>query len=238
MPALLQDVRFGARQLARQPGFALAAVATLALGIAATTTIYGLVHALVLKPLPYHDAARVTFLLGWDTRRDQMTFNLRYADVTDLGAETTAFSDVAVYRGWNANLSGDALPERVLAYHVTANTFDLLGVEAAIGRTFAADESTPGRHRVVVLSHGLWTRRYGADPGVVGRSIALNGVPFEVIGVTPRTFQFPVFNFKGDLWTPLPLDAAWTTPTRRRSSRSRGWRRAPRYHRRRRPPAP
>ncbi len=214
MPSLLQDLRYGWRTWRAHPGFALAAACTLALGIGATTTVFGLVNALVLRPLPYHDPGRVAFLLGWNTARDQMRFNLPYADSQDLAARRNVFEQVAVYRGWTANLSGGGLPERVTAYRVSANTFRLLGVDAALGRTFAPDEAEPGHDRVVVLSHGLWTRRFGGDPGVVGRTIELNGAPYTVVGVMPRAFEFPVFNFKGDLWTPLAIDASWTPPVR------------------------
>jgi putative ABC transport system permease protein len=204
LSAGLQDLRYAGRQLRRSPGFTLAAAGTLGLGIAATTTVFTLVNALVLRPLPYRDSARVAFLLAWDTRQNEMLFNMSAADAADLATLTDAFSGVAVYRGWNANLSGgSALPERVQAYRVSANTFGLLDVPAALGRTFAADAGGRVDAHQVVLSHGLWMRRFGADPSIVGRTIDLNGEAHTVVGVMPAVFEFPVFNFKGDLWTPL-----------------------------------
>ncbi len=200
----LQDARYAVRQVRRSPAFALAAAGMLGLGIAAATTVFTLVNALALRPLPYADASRVAFLLGWNTRQHQMTFGVSYPDALELGAVDAAFSDVAAYRGWNASLSSDTgLPERVQAYRVTPNTFQTLGVDAAIGRTFAPSAGAAVDASQVVLSHGLWARRFGGDPAVVGRSIDLNGQAYTIVGVMPRAFEFPVFNFKGDLWTPL-----------------------------------
>ncbi len=213
----LQDLRYGARQLRERPGFSLSVAATLALGIAATTTVFGLINALVLRPLPYADPGRVVFLLGWDTQADEMRFNLRYVDAADLAARVPSLDDVAVYRGLSATLAGGAAPERVQAYRVTPNTFDLLGVDAALGRTFTgADVEAAGDH-IAVLSHGLWMRRFGGDPGIVGRTIDINGANHTVAGVMPATFEFPVFNFKGDLWTPLVVTPEWTPAARDRS---------------------
>jgi len=214
---LLQDLRYGTRQLRERRGFSLSVIATLALGIAATTTVFGLINALVLRPLPYADPGRVVFLLGWDTKADEMRFNLRYVDAADLAARVTALEDVAVYRSLSATLTGGVAPERVQAYRVTPNTFDLLGVTAALGRTFtSADVETAGDH-ITVLSHGLWMRRFGGDPTIVGRTIDINGVGHTVAGVMPAAFEFPVFNYKGDLWTPLVVTPEWTPAARDRS---------------------
>jgi predicted permease len=140
-------------------------------------------------------------------------FNMRYADVLDVKA-AGAFADVAVYRAFDANLTDGGLPERVQAYRLSPNAFEVLGVEAALGRVFGVADVEAGQSRVVVLSHGIWTRRFGADPGVVGREIGLNGQAFTVVGVMPRAFEFPIFNFKGDLWTPLVVTPEWTPASR------------------------
>jgi putative ABC transport system permease protein len=213
MHAWLQDFRFGLRQLRRDPATTLAAVVTLALGIAATATILGLVNALVLRPLAYADPARVAFVLGRDVATGDLLFNLRYQDAADI-AGAGIFEDVAVYRGFDGNLTGGGLPERVQAYHVTPNTFELLGVAAARGRTFGPADLEAGNDRLVVLSHGTWLRRYGGDPSAVGRLIEVNGEAHTVVGVMPAPFEFPVFNFKGDLWIPLRVTPDWTPADR------------------------
>ena len=158
-------------------------------------------NVLSLKPLPYRDPARVAFVLGWDLDDDEMRFNLRQADFLDLQRQATSFESMAGYTYLSANLTGGDMPERVQAYRVTPNTFALLGVPAAIGRVF--DAASAGRKAdVAVISHGLWQRRFGGDPSIVGRRIVVNGEPHEIVGVMPPRFEYPVFNFKGDLWMP------------------------------------
>src|SRR6185295_2118532 len=129
------------------------------------------------------------------------------ADAIDIGARTRAFDAVAAYAYWSANLTGGGRPERLQAYRVTANTFALLGVEASHGRALAPDDGRPGAADVVVLSDGLWRRRFGGEASIVGRPIALDGVTHTVIGIMPPRFEFPIFNFKGEAWTPLKTDA-------------------------------
>lgn len=205
---LFRDLKDGAKQLGNRPGIALAIAGTLAMGIAATTTVFGVTNALLFKPLAYHDPGRVVFLLGWNTEADQMAFNLRYIDARDLAARMTSLARVSMYRGWDANLSDAGLPERVQAYAVSVETFEVLGIPAALGRTFGAADAA-GDGRVVVLSHGLWARRFAGDPAIVGREISLNGRAHTVLGVMPASFEFPVFNFKGDAWTPLQPEPSW-----------------------------
>ena len=202
--ALLQDIRYGARLMWRNPGFTVAAVLTLALGIGANSAIFSLVNVLSLKPLPYRDADRVTFVLGQDAQ-EGMRFNLTLADYVDLQQRVRSMEAAAAYTYLSANLTGGDIPERVQAYRVTANTFDVLGVRAALGRTFDARDAVEGRHRVVVLSHGLWQRRFGGDGSIVGRLVDINGTPHEIVGVMPARFEYPVFNFKGDLWMPWAI---------------------------------
>ena len=208
MHALLQDVRYAARTMRKSPGFSAAAVLTLALGIGATTAIFSMVSILALKPLPYHDPSRVAFLLGTDTESGAIRFSLRVADYLDIAAQAQSFERVAAYTYLSANITGGDIPDRVQAYRVTANTFALLGVDAALGRTLTDADGGPGRPAVAVISDGLWRRRFGADPAAVGRRIAVNGVTHEIVGVMPRRFEYPVFNFKGELWVPWAIDGA------------------------------
>ncbi len=129
MRSLLQDLGYGFRLLRRSPGFALAAVVTLALGIGANTAIFSLVNVLLLKPLPYRDPSRVAFVLAWDLERHENRFNMSIADVLDIDRRSQTLADVAVYSYWSANLTGGDLPERAQGYLVTGNTFNLLGVQ-------------------------------------------------------------------------------------------------------------
>ncbi|HLG56234.1 MAG TPA: ABC transporter permease [Vicinamibacterales bacterium] len=197
--SLLQDVRYGCRLMWRSPGFTLAAVATLALGIGANSAIFGMLNVLSLKPLPYHDPARVAFVLGWDVDEGEMRFNLRQADFVDLQRQARSLESLAAYWYLSANLTDGDMPERVQAYRITPNTFSLLGVSAALGRVFADGDQEAD---VAVISHGLWQRRFGGDPSIVGRRLVVNGQPHVIVGVMPQRFEFPVFNFKGDMWMP------------------------------------
>ncbi len=208
MRSLLQDFRYGVRLMRRAPGFTLAAIVTLALGIGANTAIFSLVNVLKLRPLAYRDPHRVTFVLGWNTAQQSMAFNLNFADFADLKREARSFDDVAAYAYWSANFTGGDVPERVQAYRVTANTFSLLDVPPLIGRTLTPRDGMPGAPNVVIISHGLWERRFGAERSVVGRPVQIDGQPYTVVGVMPGAFEYPVFNFKGDLWAPMQVDAS------------------------------
>ena len=144
---------------------------------------------------------------GGPRSASERRFNLALADAIDIGAQSRAFETVAMYTYWSANLTGADQPERLQAYRVTANTFTLLGVDAAYGRALTPDDGRPDAADVVVLSDGLWRRRFGGDASIVGRPITLDGVGHTVVGIMPPRFEFPIFNFKGEAWTPLKTDA-------------------------------
>ena len=207
MRSLLQDMAYGARLMRRNPVFTLAAMVTLALGIGANTAIFSILHVLILKPLDYHDPRNVAYVRAWLHQTQTMRFGLSTLEMIHLQREASTLADVAAYTYWSANLTGGDMPERVQAYRVTANLFDLLGVAPLHGRTFSYDEGRPGGREVAVLSHGLWRRRFASDPSIVGRGIMLDGVRVTIVGVMPERFEFPVFNFKGELWAPMRLDA-------------------------------
>jgi predicted permease len=217
MTSLLQDVRYGLRMMRRNPGFTVAAAVTLALGIGANSAIFSILNILSLKPLPYHDPSRVVFLLGVDAETGGLRFSLQIADYLDIQRDAQSFERVASYSYLSANITGGDIPERVQAYRVTADTFEMLGVPAARGRTIGRADTVAGREHVAVISDGLWKRRFGADPGVVGRKVMLNGQTHEIVGVMPERFEFPVFNFKGDVWLPWTLDATAAAGDRRAS---------------------
>ena len=200
---LRQDLTFAFRQLRAKPGFTLAAVLTLALGLGATTAIFSVVHAVVLKPYAYPDPDRVlfTFSLVRGNRSSWSVGNFHYFD-----QRLTTTSHFAAAAGISLNLADTGDPERVVGRRVTHDYFPLFGIAPAHGRTFTEDEDQPGRTNVVVLSDRLWRRRFNADRGLVGRTIRINGEQYDVIGVMP-----PEFDHIGDAaeaWIPAGFTPA------------------------------
>jgi putative ABC transport system permease protein len=187
---LLQDLRFGFRMLVKRPGFAIVTIVTLALGIGANSAIFTVVNAALLRPLPYREPGRLVHL--WETTpREQ--FNEReasYPDYLDWKANNQVFEDVAGYTRRSFSLTGRETPERLEGAAVTDNFLQVLGVEPILGRAFRKGEDLPGAERLVLLSYGLWQRRFGGDPNIVGQTLALNGESYAVIGVLPESFQF------------------------------------------------
>ncbi len=210
MSTFLQDLGYGLHMMRRAPGFTAAAVLTLALGIGVDTATFGIVSVLSLKPLPYKNPERVAFVLGWSNDRRQRLFNLPLVDALDVASQARSFEEVAAYQYWSANLTGGDQPERLQAYRVTANTFTLLGIDARRGRSVTEEDGRPDAADVVVLSYGLWQRRFGGAASILGEAMTLDGRPHTVVGVMPPQFEFPVFNFKGDAWTPIKTSAEAT----------------------------
>ncbi len=201
---LIQDLRFATRMLLQNPGFTAVAVVTLALGIGANTMIFSVVNAVLLRPLPFPDSAR---LVRMSESHAKNTANFTYATFLDLGNENESVRDIAGARFWSDNLSDGGEPEQVSSMLVSANFFQALGVVPQLGRTFLPEEDRPGGDRVAVISHGLWQRRYGADPDLIGKSIKFGGIERTVIGVMPPGFQSNVlFSGQYDLWLPLVPD--------------------------------
>ena len=202
MDTLLRDLRYSLRGLLAEPSFTLLAIATLALGIGAATAIFTVVDSVLLRPLPYKDAGRLVVAL----HGPEATSPVSPADFADYRRQARAFESLAAAQAWGVTLGGGDRPERVAALQVSANMMDVLGVPAMIGRTFAPGEDEAGRQRVVLLGYGLWQRRFGANPAVVGSSILLDGQPYTVVGVMPATFRFaPFWQTRAELWAPLAL---------------------------------
>jgi putative ABC transport system permease protein len=185
---LLVDLRHGLRSLRREPGFAITVMAVLALGIGANASVFTVVKSVLLAPLAMRDPAQLVQL--WSERPDGSQYPFNIPNFADLRDRVQTLSDVAAYGGFNANLVGEANPERILGVRATGNFFPMLGVRAAIGRTLEPADDLPGRPRVVVLCDTLWRRRYAGDPLVLGRKILLNGEPYIVAGVMPPSFAF------------------------------------------------
>jgi len=203
MSILAQELRHGLRRLTRNPGFTLASVVTLALGIGATTAVYSVVHSIVLRPLPYPESDRLVWLdhagPGIGTARGLGMTRGLYAYYR---GRVTAFEDMATWTPMEVNITGDE-PERVRALATTPELFRTLGVRAEHGRVFGAG-SEDVASGTVVISHRFWMRRYGGDPDAVGRVLSFTGVPLEIIGVMPAGFAFPDPHV--DLWTPVTID--------------------------------
>jgi len=202
---LAQDLGYGVRLMRRTPGFAAAAALTIALGIGATTAMFSVVYGVVLKPLPYGDADRLVNVWTTAHKRGLPRGFVGMANVYDFKARNHVFEDIAALRAVaNFNLTGQGEPERLNGSRVAANLFGVLQVTPLIGRTFTEDEDEIGHEHVALLGYGLWQRRFGGDPSIVGRTISLNGEPHEVVGVMRRDFAFPTREF--EIYTPLTFD--------------------------------
>jgi predicted permease len=212
MRAFVQDVRYALRLLVKQSGVTIVAGVTLALGIGANTAIFSAVDAILLRPLPYSDADRLVKI--WEKRPREGVFNnvVAPADFVDWAKMSSAFEAMAAFMAVTVDLTGAGEPVRLFAAGVSPAFFDILRVSPVVGRSFRPEEGSVGRHRVVVLNHGLWERRFGSNPAIVGQKIVLNGVPHDVIGVLPRSFQFPDRTI--ELWSPLAFDGATEAPPR------------------------
>ena len=201
---LAHDIRYAARTLMHAPGFTVVAIITLALGIGANTTIFSVMHAVLLRPLPYADPSRLVNV--GEAGDDGHTGTVGFTTVVDWRAETQSFEDLALVRTWTPTLVTSGEPERIPGVRVTANYFGLLGIRPALGRDFTPDEDRPTRWHVVIISDGLWRRRFNADPAVVGRTIRMNDSDYQVAGVLPSTFEPLIsehYYQRADIWAPL-----------------------------------
>ena len=200
----MQDVRFALRVLAKQPLFIAIVILTFALGIGANTAVFSVLNAVVLRPLPFHEPQNLVAIGEYDTRENAdpgtQIYSIAYLDYVDWRDQNTVFDRVAVY----TNQSVSTLTDGNEATHVqgesiSADLFSLLGIQPVLGRIFLPNEDQPGNH-VVILSHDLWQRRFGSDRGVIGKSLTLDGQQFQIIGVMPPRFTFPIGSNPPELW--------------------------------------
>jgi putative ABC transport system permease protein len=201
MDTLLQDLRYSLRRLARSPTFTAIVVLTLALGIGANTAIFSAVNAVILRPLPYHEPHRLVTIEHLYPSLD-MEAPVSVPGFLDYEKKGRSFASMAVQSGWQANLTGVGEPVRMQGQRVTGKFFTTLEVPALIGRTIQPGEDAAGREHVAVLSYDAWQRTFGADPGIVGRSLSLNGESYEVVGVMPSGFR-DFFDRNTEIWAPL-----------------------------------
>jgi putative ABC transport system permease protein len=201
MNSLWQDIRFGLRMLAKNPGFTAIAVLTLALGIGANTAIFSVVNAVLLRPLPFAASNRIVSI-GESLPGFSSTMPMNAPDYRAFCERQHSFETLAIYGDRHFDLTGEGRPERVEGARISSSLFPLLGVAPRWGRAFSNEEEAAG-HNLVILSDGLWKRHFGSDPNIVGRTVALDRIPYTVVGVMPAGFQFPL---KGQQWNSEPAD--------------------------------
>src|SRR5437867_3818765 len=204
---LARDTLYAARLLRRSPGFAAIALITLALGIGANTAIFSVLNAVLLRPLPYASPERLV-MIG-DRGPDGAAGNVGYMTFVDWRERSHAFEEMAIIRSWTPTLIANAEPERISAMRVSANFFQTLGARPALGRDFRAEEDTPNGWRVVILSDGLWRRRFNGDQAAIGRVITMNDLQFTIIGVMPPTFEPLIserFYRRAEMWALVGYD--------------------------------
>ncbi|HXG65437.1 MAG TPA: ABC transporter permease [Blastocatellia bacterium] len=190
MEPLLQDLRYSIRMLLKKPAFTAVAVLALALGIGANTTIFSAVNAVLLKPLAYPDSDRIIWLRSVNHRIGSRMVSASLADFADWQAQNQSFEHIAYFNTVSRTLTGQGEPEWLLAARVSADYLRVMGVNPIMGRSFLPEDDRPGNNRVVILGHGLWQRRFGSNPDIVGQTITLDGEAHTVIGVLPAEFRF------------------------------------------------
>src|ERR1700682_653903 len=204
----MRDFRHSLRALLKQPLFSGIVILTFALGIGANTAVFSVLNAVLLRPLPFHQPHELVALSLYDTRTgpegvsEQSTVS--YPDFVDWRAQNRVFDGLAVYFNQSLTLTDGKEAIHLQAEAVSANLFAVLGIQPILGRAFSPNEDEPG-NRVVVLSHGLWQRRFGGDPAIIGKSLRLNGEQFQVIGVMPAGFAFPISAFPPEIWTSMSI---------------------------------
>ncbi len=199
---LFQDVRYGLRQLRRNPGFTAVAVITLALGIGANTAIFSVVNGVLLRPIPYSRPSRLVQIFSTNQLWHATQIAVSAADFPAIQGQARSFAQMALFNFSSANLTGQGEPEQLSTIQVSPDFFPVLNVPPALGRWFVSEEGQPGKNRVVILGHTLWQRRFGSNPTVLGQAITLNGKPYVVVGVMPPGFAFPE---RAQAWVPLDV---------------------------------
>src|ERR1051325_3011828 len=192
MNTLIQDIRYGLRLLLKNKGFTIVAILALGLGIGANTAIFSLVNGVLLRPLQFPDAERIVYFEGKNLTAGITDSNISFLDFTDWSKQTDLFASTAAYWTASANLGADgAEPERVARAGVTTGFFSVLGVQPFLGRAFLPEDDKPGTISAAIISHGLWKRRFGSDPAIVGKQVQISSRPITGGGVMPPWFEYP-----------------------------------------------
>ena len=214
MGTLWQDLRFARRVVRKGPGVTAVAVLTLALGIGANTAIFSVVHAILLRPLPFDRPEQLVTIFVKTSKQPRNW--VAYPDLQDWQAQSQSFTDLSAFVSQSVNLTGREEPTRVIGGFASANFFKMLGVDAAQGRAFLPGEDRAGAERVAVVSHGLWQDRLGSDPALIGKTLTLNGQVFTVVGILPKGFEFPWSD--AEVWVPIHYYPNFTLDRRMTSS--------------------
>src|ERR1044072_1147017 len=187
METIIKDIRYGVRLLLRHPGFTAAAVLTLAIGIGANAAIFSVVHAVVLRPLPFPDAQQLVMV--WETDRNGKRNNVGYPTFNDWRVQNRSFEAMSALADWNPTLVSSGEPQALVGARVSADFFRVLSVKPIYGRDFVADDDRPDAARVVIISYGLWQRSFNLDRSLIGKTIHLSGIERTVGGIMPPDFQ-------------------------------------------------
>ncbi|HYK91896.1 MAG TPA: ABC transporter permease [Acidobacteriota bacterium] len=204
MESLIQDLKLSMRMFLQNRAFTVAAVGALALGIGANTAIFSVVNAILLKPIPFPDPDRLVMFVNTSPRGSGPAASP--AKFQHWKSQTSVVRDVAAFRNGIVNYTGGEFPEQLRSAQVSGDYFRLFGAPILSGRTFSRDEDLPHSEKVVVLSHGFWSRRFGSDPGIIGRTISLSGDPYTAIGILASSFDVGEFGPPPDVWVPFQLD--------------------------------
>jgi predicted permease len=204
MESLIRDVRHGIRSLARVPGFTSVVLLVLALGIGGNTAIFSLVHGIVLRPLPFEESERLVFLQEWSTGFGETSVSM--PDLLDWRDQNQVFEQIGAVRFTSYSLIDAGEPVRIRAAQISSDLLPTLRLSPTLGRVFTEGDDRPGAPRVTVLSEGLWNRRYGSDPNVIGQSLSLDGEQFTVIGVMADAFDVSPWGDNSELWVPIGLN--------------------------------
>ncbi|HKG23981.1 MAG TPA: ABC transporter permease, partial [Blastocatellia bacterium] len=205
MESLIQDIRYGIRMLAKKPGFTVVAVIALALGIGANTAIFSVVNKVLLNPLPYNEPDRLMMVWEENAKNGFPADTPAPANFISWREQNQVFEDMAALDGNSYSLTGTGEPEKVAGHRVSASLFPILGVDPSLGRVFSPEEDNPGANRVVIISDGLWKRRFGSDREILGKTLTLDGESYTVVGVMPPRFEFP--NRESEIWIPMGFSA-------------------------------
>ena len=202
MESLLRDIRYSVRSLRRRPAFSSLVVLVLAVAIAANSSIFSIVNAVILKPLSFKEPNQLVWI--WATRKTVSRAFFSIPNFIDTRNQNQTLAEVAPFAIWPANLTGQGEAERLQGVRIAANAMQMLGVEAATGRALAPDDDKPDNARVVMLSYGLWQRRFGGTSEVLGKTLTLNGDSYTIVGVLPPRFVIP--NAETEIMVPLRMD--------------------------------
>lgn len=212
MSSLLQDIRYAFRVLRKNPGFAIMAILTLALGVGANTAIFNVVNAVLLRPLDFKSPGNLYVLSMEDVKKHMTGGNFGYIFFQALRDHTPDLEGIAAFSNDTFNLVGGDAPEQIQALRVSPSFFDVLGIHPALGRSFLKPEGEPGGQPVVILGHDFWMRRFGGDPNLVGRNVTLDGTSYAVVGILGRELDVPFQQV--DVWVPRPYETSIFPPER------------------------